>query len=339
MALGCQTMKTGASLSPAVSSSAAARVENGRQLEHSRDVRLVLLSQFRHMRRGGDIVIAIRHAETALEKVSVAARWVFQPLRHPHPEKVPGFEVGVVQSIDIGAQTPAQRAGQSVPVRNRRDLRQLRFERFDALGFYGGLIHETGVVIADFPGVGVSRGGCFGHLLDQSARARPRLVGQYREDAIASLVGGNGCGFQPAAVGVGVEIVARRHGLVHPRQVDSRPERRRSLPASGRCGESNGEDDHREQTCRGNFPILHVLRVSQFQFANTITYCRASIPYSLAVAAPGEAAFGAAPPVSQPLCALETSVFALTSWAEIQHTPNRREVRHEDPARYLEVYR
>src|ERR1019366_1828344 len=136
---------------------------------------------------------------------------------------------------------------------------------------------------------------------------------------------------------VGVEIVARRHGLVHPRQVDSRPERRLSLPASGRCGESNGEDDHREQTCRGNFPILHVLRVSQFQFANTITYCRASIPYSLAVAAPGEAAFGAAPTVSRPLCALETSVFALTSWAEIQHTPNRREVRHEDPARYLGI--
>jgi hypothetical protein len=33
------------------------------------------------------------------------------------------------------------------------------------------------------------------------------------------------------------------------------------------------------------------------------------------------------------LRAFETSVFVLTSWAEIQHTPNRREVRHEDPAR------
>ena len=28
---------------------------------------------------------------------------------------------------------------------------------------------------------------------------------------------------------------------------------------------------------------------------------------------------------------------SVTSWAEIQHTPNRREVRHEDPARYLGI--
>ena len=100
---------------------ASSRVRETRQLKHRRDMRLVLLPQLDHMRCCGEIVVAIRHSETALEQIWEAVRRIRQALGDPHSEEVPGLEIGVVQRIDICAELPAQHAGQTVAIRDGCD--------------------------------------------------------------------------------------------------------------------------------------------------------------------------------------------------------------------------
>ena len=196
-------------------------VREARQLEHCRDVRLVLFAQIGHVGVGGDIVVAVGHAEAALEQIGEIVRRVGQALCDPDSEEVAGLEVGVVQRIHIRAQLPAQATGESMAIRDGRDRVELGLQRSDALGLDGGFVHEGRVIVADLPGI-AGCGSCAGRLLKKRAQAFPRLVGQYGTGAITRLVGGNGGCLDPAAVGVGVEIVTRRHGLVHSRQVDAR---------------------------------------------------------------------------------------------------------------------
>jgi hypothetical protein len=46
---------------------ARGRVRNTRQLKHGLDVGLVLFAQLGHLRRAGEIVVAVGHAEAALQ--------------------------------------------------------------------------------------------------------------------------------------------------------------------------------------------------------------------------------------------------------------------------------
>ena len=132
---------------------AGRRVREARQLEHCRDVRLVLLAQLGHVGVGGEIVVAIRHSETALQQIGEVVRRIGQALRDPDSEEIPGLEVGVVQRIDIRAQLPAQHAGESMAIRDGRDRVELGLQRSDSLGLDGGFVHEGRVVIADLPGI------------------------------------------------------------------------------------------------------------------------------------------------------------------------------------------
>ena len=66
-----------------------------------------------HLRRCGEIVIAVGHSETALQQIGVSVGWVGEALGDPDSEEVSGLEIGVVERVDVGAQLSAQRAGQS----------------------------------------------------------------------------------------------------------------------------------------------------------------------------------------------------------------------------------
>ena len=59
---------------------ARGRLVEARQLEHGRDMRLVLFPQFDHVRSRGEIVIAVRHPETALKQIGEAVRGVCRGL-------------------------------------------------------------------------------------------------------------------------------------------------------------------------------------------------------------------------------------------------------------------
>jgi len=133
--------------------SAGRCVREARQLEHCRDVRLVLFAQFSHMGGGGDIVVAVRHSETALEQIGEIMRWVGEALCDPDSEEVPGLEVGVVQRIHIRAELPAQHTGESMAIRDGRDPIELGLQRSDSLGLDGSFIHEARVKIADLAGI------------------------------------------------------------------------------------------------------------------------------------------------------------------------------------------
>jgi hypothetical protein len=56
----------------------------------------------------GQIVIAVGHSETALQEIRIGVGGVCQSLGDPNAEEVLGFEVGVVQRVDIGTQLAAE---------------------------------------------------------------------------------------------------------------------------------------------------------------------------------------------------------------------------------------
>ena len=192
-----------------------------RQFEGGRDMRLVRLAQLGHVRIRGDIVIAVGHSETALEQVGIAARRVRQALSDPDSEEVAGLEAGIVERVDVGAEIPAQHAGEIVPVGDGGDAIELRLEGSDSLGLDGGFVHEARVEVGDFAGVPAGGGAGLGGFLNEGEGVLAGLVDQDLADAVTGFVGGNGRGLDPSAIGIGIEIVARRDGRVHAWQIDT----------------------------------------------------------------------------------------------------------------------
>ena len=158
-----------------------------RQLEHRRDMRLVLLPQLNHMRSRGEIVVAIRHSETALEQIGNAVRRVRQALGDPDAEEVAGLEIRVVERVDIRAELAAQHAGEIAAIRDGCDRVQLRLQGSDSLRLDPGFIHKARVKVGDLPGILARGGSCLCRFLNESQRAFPRLVGQHGEDAVRSI--------------------------------------------------------------------------------------------------------------------------------------------------------
>ena len=64
----------------------------------------------RHARRGVEVVVAVGHAEAALQQEGRVARRVVEVLRDPQAEQVVGVRVGGVEHVDVGAQRAAERA-------------------------------------------------------------------------------------------------------------------------------------------------------------------------------------------------------------------------------------
>ncbi len=222
---------------------ARGRVLEARQLKHRRDMRLVLLPQLNHMRSCGEIVVAVRHSETALEQIRKAVGRVRQALGDPDSEEVLGLEVRVVQRVNIRAKLPAQHAGEIMAIRDGCDGVELRFQRSDSLRLDGCFVHEARVEVGDLPGILACGRSGLGRLLNEGQCAFPRLVGQHCEDAVTRLVGGNGRSLDPSAIGIRIEIVTRSDGRVHACQIDTCRKWRWRRPASWHSCDSNGEEN------------------------------------------------------------------------------------------------
>ena len=171
-------------------------------------------ARFLHRVRVGKVVLAVRHAEPALEQERRIAGRVLERWRDPQAEQVVGVEVSRVQDVDVSAQAFAEVARERGAVADRRDLREHRLQRRDALRFDAGFVHEAGVVVADLLRIGAGlRVLCRG--LDEVDSAFLRLLRQDCVHPIGAAVGGNWMRLCPGAVRVGPEVIARRRGGVH----------------------------------------------------------------------------------------------------------------------------
>ena len=86
-------------------------------------------------------------------------------------------------------------------------------------GFDRGLIHEAGIEVADLLGLGRPGRGVRGGGLQQLIDALGGELGQNGRAAVAAAIGGNFRGFDPAAVGVGIEIIARDDFRIHAGEI------------------------------------------------------------------------------------------------------------------------
>ena len=192
------------------------------ELEQAGDVGAVLGLQSGARRVGGGVVVAVGHAEAALQQIGGVLRRIVEVRRDPEPEQAVGVEVRHVERIDIGAQLGAEEAREGRLVGERGDGGELGLDRLLALRLDGGFVHERQVVVAHLAGVGVggtgAAGGC---LLDQLLGAAVGLLGEDRERAPGGAVGRDLGRLEPGAVGVGEEVVSRGDAAVDAGEVDA----------------------------------------------------------------------------------------------------------------------
>ena len=190
-------------------------------LEDGSDVLLIGGAIRGHVLVGGEVVLAIGHAEAALHQVADVLRRILQPLRHEQAEQVLGVEVGGVERVGVRAHAAAQPARQRGLVGDRGDAVQLRLQRRKAARFDAGLVHPRGVIVGDLAGVTAGGGIGLVQALHQVGEALLGLLEHVETGAQAGAVGRDLGGLLPRAVGVGVEVVARLHRLVDAGQVDA----------------------------------------------------------------------------------------------------------------------
>ncbi len=99
------------------------------QLQHGRDVRLILGAHLLHVLVVGEVVLAVGKLQAALQQVGGVMIGIVEAGRDPQSEQVRGVEVGVVQGVDVGAQCLAQRVRQFFLVVDRGDRLQVRLQR------------------------------------------------------------------------------------------------------------------------------------------------------------------------------------------------------------------
>ena len=205
------------------------------------DVSLIPGAKARHVLVGLEVVVAIRHAQPALQQVRHAARRVFQPLRHEQAEQMLGAEMGGVDRVHVRAQFAAEFGGQRFFAVDGGYRLELRLQWREAALFDRGRVHERGVVVGDLALIGSDRrlAGCDG--LDQFGVALFRLLEHLQEHAGAGSVGGNHCGFAPVFVGVAVEVIAGFDAVIDTGQVDARRAARR-IGGLGGCDAQAAEN-------------------------------------------------------------------------------------------------
>ncbi|KAG1202012.1 hypothetical protein G6F35_012230 [Rhizopus arrhizus] len=197
----------------------AGRVGGAGQLQHLRDVGLVLLAQFGHA-AAAQVEVTVGHAQAALHQIRGGAVRLQHVHRHPEAEQAVGIEVGGVEQVDVGAHVAAKGAGQPGLVGDRIDGLQLRLHRRDAVLLDGGFVHVGGVVVADqlvvAAGLGVA-GGAF----EDGAGVGQGLLGDDVEAAEPRTVGRNLGVRHPRTVGEAEEIVAGGDAAVHAAGIEA----------------------------------------------------------------------------------------------------------------------
>ena len=210
------------------------------EFQHGGDVGLVLRPDFGHARGRVEVVLAVRHAETALQQERGVFRRLVQVLRHPETEQVAGVEVRGVEHVHVGAQRAADRPGQRLLVRDTGDAVERGFERPQPLALDGRFVHVARVVVPDLPRLGAGGRPAARRFLDQLGRPLTRQLVEHGADAVGTAVGRDLGRLQPGSVRVGEEVVARRDGAVHAVQINAARGRR------GCGGTRFGEGGRRE---------------------------------------------------------------------------------------------
>ena len=191
------------------------------EFQHRGDVLLVCRSDARHALRRVEVVLAVGHAEAALQQERRIAARVVQVLGHPEAEQVVRVEIGRVQHVHVCAQRAADQARETRRVGDRRDAVERGLERLEPLRLDSRLVHEARVVVADLPGVGSCGSPRSGQLGDQVGRPLVRQLLERGARPVAAPVGRDLRVFDPGPVRVAEEVVSRRDRGVDAREVDA----------------------------------------------------------------------------------------------------------------------
>ena len=84
------------------------RVGDADQVQQVGDIGAIGGADADHVRRVGEVIIAVGHAEAALQQIGHGRVRRFQPLGDEQAEQILGEEIGRVERIDVGAQARAQ---------------------------------------------------------------------------------------------------------------------------------------------------------------------------------------------------------------------------------------
>ena len=114
-----------------------------------------------------EVVAAVGHAESALQKKWHVSVRMVEILCDPQPEQIVRIDIGGIQNIDIGAKRAAEKARELDAIRYRADRFQRWLQRSKTLRLNARFIHKARVVVA----YQADRGSCglraFVGVLDQ----------------------------------------------------------------------------------------------------------------------------------------------------------------------------
>jgi len=167
------------------------RVIEARELQHGGDVLAIFFLQLDVVRVGAEVVLAVGHAEAALQEIRDIDGGIGEVGRDPQSEKAIRLKVGCVQRVDIGAQVAAESRGERAAIIDGGDCADLGLQRIGAARLDRLLVHERGVVVADLRALRVP---------NQFRRPPVRLLGHHRSRADARALRRNRSRLEPRAV-------------------------------------------------------------------------------------------------------------------------------------------
>src|SRR5690606_22811970 len=173
------------------------------------DIGLVLVADIGHGLLAGQVIVAIGHAQAALQQVGGVARRIVQALGDEQAEQAIGVVIGGVERVDVGTKSRAQLLRQRGLVGDGVGAVDLGLHRCQPGLLDRGLVHECGVVVGDATLVAARGRVGSGGVAHQLGSALLGLFEHLQEHAGAGAVGRDFGGVAPAPVGVLLEVVAR----------------------------------------------------------------------------------------------------------------------------------
>ncbi len=192
------------------------RIGQARQLHQLRQIGLIGGADLRHFGLVGQVIVAVGQAQAALHQIGDVARRLVQVLADEQAEQVVGAGVVVVvERVGIRPHRRADRARQVALVLDCGDGGKARLDRRQPARLDTVRVGIGGIIIGDpllvAARCALGRGG----TLDDRGGAGLGAQRHVQPDADRRAVGRDFGGLAPAAIGIGVEIVARLHAGVH----------------------------------------------------------------------------------------------------------------------------
>jgi hypothetical protein len=125
------------------------------KLEYRRNVGAIFCLQVLVMIVGAQIIVAVVHAETALQQIRDIPGRVVKIRRDEHAEQAIGLKVCRVQRIDIRAKLRTQQPRKFDIILDRRDLGHVGFDRSETARFDRCFVEIRLVIVADHLLLGV----------------------------------------------------------------------------------------------------------------------------------------------------------------------------------------